>query len=386
MTIAIAVLAIVLILILVIWRSMAKATRPLSVQEASSALTSQLEHFARRHSLAAAGLTVVHPRSGLRASFGADTDPNRRVFHAASVGKLFAAVMIGRLVDEGRLAWDTKLTTILSPKLVQGLFEWNGIDRSDEVTIAMLLSHTSGAADYYGDKGRSGLSVGQILAMEPSRFWSVEELLAFSKNEQGAIGAPGERYHYSDTGFLLLGLVLEAIRGSPYHTLLRREIFAPLGMKDAYMPFREEAPAGSPPMRPALIDGVDVSNKSGLSADWAGGGVALSAADLVAFSEALNAGKLIRKETLGQMADFRWEFMRGIGYGYGLMELRPGKFFPLLEYLPKLRGHMGILGIQCFWDPDDGTIIVVSFGDDQAVADSVRILLAALGILKRILV
>lgn len=384
MAIPIAILSIALILLLVILRSAARAASPLSRDEADRALAAALERVAKRRGLSAAGLTIARPRIGFRASYGADAEAGRRLFHAASVGKLFTAALIGRLIDEGKLAWDSRAAAILPPEALRGLFVWRGADRSGEVTIAMLLAHSSGVADYFGDQGRAGLSVGRLLAKEPHRLWSVDELLDFSRNEQRAVGAPGERYHYSDTGYLLLGLIAEAVRGAPFHELLRREIFEPSGMRDAYMPLREGPPAGAPPLRPAVLGGVDLSREHALSADWAGGGVALSATELVAFCEALNAGRIIRPETLSRMADFRHRFMIGVGYGYGLMELRPGEFSPFLKSWPRLRGHMGILGIQCFWDPEDGTVIVVSLGDDRAVADSVRLLLATMGIVKRL--
>lgn len=384
MAIPIAILSIALILLLVILRSAALATVPLSRDEADRALAAALERVARRRGLAAAGLTISRPRIGFRASYGADAEAGRRLFHAASVGKLFTAALIGRLIDEGKLAWDSRAAAFLPPETLRGLFLRRGEDRSGEVTIAMLLAHTSGAADYFGDEGKEGFSVGRLLAREPHRLWSVEELLDFSRNGQRAVGAPGERFHYSDTGYLLLGLIAEAVRGAPYHELLRREIFEPSGMRNAYMPLREGPPAGAPPLRPAVLGGVDLSQTNALSADWAGGGVALSATDLVAFCEALNAGRIIRPETLNRMADFRGRFMLGVGYGYGLMELRPGEFSPFLKSWPRLRGHMGILGIQCFWDPEDGTVIVVSLGDDRAVADSVRLLLATMGIVQRL--
>lgn len=384
MSITIAILSIALIMLLVISRAAARSSRPLSPDEAGRALKAELERAARRRGLAAAGLSVAHPPSGLRLSYGADEEAPRRVFHAASVGKLFTAAMVGRLIDEGRLAWDSRVASILSPETLRGLFEWHGTDRGGDVTIAMLLAHTSGVADYWADEARGGEGVGKRISVEPGRAWEVEGLLDFSRNGQRAVGAPGERFHYSDTGYLLLGLVVEAVRGAPFHELLRREIFEPAGMKDAYMPLREEPPAGAPPLRPAVLGGVDLSQTNALSADWAGGGVALSAADLIAFCEALNAGRIIRPRTLEHMADFRGRFRLGVGYGYGLMELRPGEFSPFLKSWPRLRGHMGILGIQCFWDPQDGTIIVVSLGDDRAVGDSVRLLLATMGILRRV--
>jgi D-alanyl-D-alanine carboxypeptidase len=388
MSIAMILLSITLltgfVIILAIASSAIRQTRPLTLDEGRQALLLLTERIRRKPGLQGTGLTVLHPPSGLRASFGADADPDLRVFHAASVGKLFTATLIARLVEEGHLDWDSPVAELLPQEELQGLFVWEGIDRGTEVTVAMLLSHTSGVADYFDDSSRSGNKVGKLLAQEPDRLWSVQELLDFSRNEQRPVGPPGERFHYSDTGYLLLGRIIEVVHNSPFHEVLRHEIFEPAGMHGSYMPLREPAPPGSPPLRPAYLHGVDLSRAKALSADWSGGGVALSAMDLIAFCEALNSGRLIRPGTLRHMADFRWRFRLGVGYGYGLMELRFGEFFALLKSWPLMIGHMGILGIQCFWNPADGTAIVVSLSNDRAMAASVKLLISALGVLRRI--
>lgn len=364
---------------------MVRNSRPLSAEEAKSLLERETDRIrGRRPELSGAGLTVVHPPSGFRGAFGADADPGSRVFHAASVGKLFTAVLIGRLVEEGRIRWDSRVTDILPPEDLEGLFTLDGTDYRDEVTVEMLLSHSSGAADYFGDPGRSGKRVSDLLIENPDRAWTPRDLLAFSRDEQTPAGPPGKAYHYSDTGYVLLGRIVEVLRGAPFQVVLRREIFEPAGMRDAFMPLREAPPLGVPALRPVYLGGKDLSRSKALSADWAGGGTALSAGDLIAFGEALESGLILKPETLTRMADFRWTFRRGVRYGLGIMELRFGEFFPLLKTWPSMQGHMGILGIQFFRNPRDGTAIVVSLCSDRHMADSVRLLIAALGALRRI--
>lgn len=382
LSISIALLAaFVMFLCLIVWRQLA---RPKNLESCRQELQRMIERLRARPGYSGTGLTVLHPATGFKASFGADAETSLRVFHAASVGKLFTATLAARLVEEGCLDWNTRVAEHLPPEELEGLFDWEGIDHSGEVTLAMLLSHTSGVADYFGDRSRSGKILSSTLGVEPQRFWTVQELLDYSRREQVPVGPPGVRYHYSDTGYLLLGRIIEVLRGYPFHEVLRREIFEPTGMKDAYMPLRESPPPGAPPLRPALLHGTDLSRAEALSADWAGGGVALTAADLLSFCMALYSGSLLRPETLRRMADFRWRFRSGVGYGLGLMELRFGEFFPLLKSWPPMIGHMGILGIQCFWNPIDGTIIVVSLCNDRGMAASVKLLIEALGVLRRI--
>lgn len=195
---------------------------------------------------------------------------------------------------------------------------------------------------------------------------------------------PGQAFHYSDTGYTVLGLLVERLTGASFETVLDREILSPLGMDRTWMPFRGSPRSGSPgPLRAAWLHGHDVSRSASITADWAGGGIASTEEDLLKFQQALWSGRLLSAPTLAALQSFDHVFQKGIGYGKGLMQLRFGEFFFLLGSYPKMLGHMGVLGTQMFYDPTRDLHLIVSFGSDAAMEDSVKLIITVLGIVLR---
>lgn len=132
-----------------------------------------------------------------------DTDTQFRI---GSLTKVFTAVLVMRLRDEGRLALDDPLERHLKGT------------GAGEVTIAQLLGHSSGLA-----------------AETPGQWWerssaALRPELSDVLGEQPFVQAPGRRHHYSNPGYTLLGSLVEAVRGVPWAEVLRREILEPLGM------------------------------------------------------------------------------------------------------------------------------------------------------------
>jgi D-alanyl-D-alanine carboxypeptidase len=103
--------------------------------------------------------------------------PNTPIY-IASVTKLYTAAAIMRLYEQGKLALDDPMAKYLSDDLIGGIAVYQGRDYSHEITIAELLSQTSGLADYYEDKPAGGKALFQQLVEQPERVWTVEELLA----------------------------------------------------------------------------------------------------------------------------------------------------------------------------------------------------------------
>jgi len=174
-----------------------------------------------------------------------ETDINQP-FHMASIGKLFTALLIMRLVERGRVRLDQAVCDLLDATTVQQLFVYKGVDYADRVTVAQLLGHTSGVADYFEGRTWGAPPVVRQMVSDPDHFWTPAELLTFTRTYQRAQAAPGATFHYSDTGYILLGLIVEKGMGMPFEECLRQEIFAPLGMHKSYLMHR-----GSPIEMPA---------------------------------------------------------------------------------------------------------------------------------------
>jgi len=136
------------------------------------------------------------------------------IFQTGSVGKQFTSMAVMMLVEEGKIGLDNKLTKYIleSPAI------WK------DVTIHHLLTHTSGIADYGGEEDTMGKGV-----INFRKDYTEEELVqAFAKMPMGF--APGAKWSYSNTGYVLLGIVIHRVTGEFYGDFLQQRVFRPLGM------------------------------------------------------------------------------------------------------------------------------------------------------------
>lgn len=145
----------------------------------------------------------------------------------ASVSKLYAAATIFRLAERGLINLDQPVSTMLGADDAVGV-------AGREATLRQLLNHSGGVPDYYDlpDIRRWDWR----LPLTPERV-----LTAIAKRP--ATGAPGARYAYSNSGYQLAALATERKVGTPFATLVQREVIAPLGVRDTL--YREAAPGGT---------------------------------------------------------------------------------------------------------------------------------------------
>jgi len=317
-----------------------------------------------RGALGAPQVLVRSPANGINYSYGARDTP----FHAASVGKVATTVLVMQLVDEGVLTLDTSVQSVLGP--LDGLLK-------GEASVYQLLDHTSGAADYFEGPVTSGPPFLELVLTDPQRLWDPRGLLEFSRTRQVPVGMPGEQFHYSDTGYVLAGLVIEAVAGTPFHEVLRDRIFGPLEMNDSRMMWRSQpasAVENSETIAPLWLGRVEASGFRSVSCDWAGGGIVSTLDDLAKLSEGLQSN-LVSPAMLAEMRRMRHRFRRGIHYGTGLMELRFGEFSPFIRGLPRPTGHIGVLGTHMFYDEVHDAQIVMNFHSTTEMARSFRALI-----------
>ena len=305
-------------------------------------------------------------------------------FHTASVGKAFTATLIGCLIDDGMINLDDKVVDYLGEDLLSGLFVFENVDYRKEVTIRQLLNHTSGIADYFEDETNGTPPMKERVLDDKDKKWSPNDLLDFTRNYQIAVSKPGETFHYSDTGYILLGLLIEEVSQMSFDEMLTTRIFEPLNMNDSYLMFYSEPKNDPLPLADVWFEGVNIKNYSSLSIDWAGGGICSTAKDLAIFIRALNNGEIIRNETLQSLYQFDHKFINGIQYGNGFMEYHFAEFFPTLSSIPNYIGHMGVLGTQMFYNKQTDTVYISSFGSIDYTTGSVQTMINILSILHRI--
>jgi D-alanyl-D-alanine carboxypeptidase len=261
---------------------------------------------------------------GASGTLAVDATPMRPddTFEVASITKTFTATAVMQLVEDGRLDLDVPLSR-QAPGLGEGLLVIRGHDHGPEITPRQLLGHTSGLPDIWSDPpfvAKHSNAFVRAFEAEVDRLWNPADVLAYARRLT-PVGMPGERYHYSDTGYVLLGLLVERVTGKPLHAVLRERILSPLRMDDTTMSYREPAPAGR--RESHRYEGrLDLFGQLRQSADWASGGLVSSARDLARFGEALVRRRLYsRPSTLDSMQAWHPTQKRDVDYGLGLFRV-----------------------------------------------------------------
>lgn len=241
-------------------------------------LTEEAIHgrFSGAASIAVGGKPLIAVHHGLAdEAKGAAIAPDTR-FCIGSMGKLFTAVAIMRLVEQGRLS--------LSDPLIKHLPDYANRGLAQTVTIEHLLTHTGGTGDIFG------------APYDPAVHRTVTDIVRLYGARDPAF-APGARWGYSNFGFVLLGAVIEAVEQRLYEAVFAETIFAPAGMARTSQSFIAPGVTARPYTGAAATGRRALTPYEGLPA---GGGYS-TVEDLQRFVAALRDGRLLRPETLKTM-------------------------------------------------------------------------------------
>ncbi len=347
-----------------------KFSNPLTSEQVITRLNQYFDTY-RKKNLTKPELQVCVTSEKLGLDYSYPEQAPDQPFHTASIGKVFTATLVQMLAEKGLLATSDPVSRYLSHDLLAGLFTFGKVDYSDQVTIHHLLGHTSGINDYIEGKSTRRLKFLDEVLAEPEHLWTPQELLDYTRLYQKAIARPGQKFFYSDTGYILLGLLIEQVTGKSFSRNLEESFFHPLEMNESYLMFYGQS-IHQPvkPIEKIWLKGREVSEFKSLSCDWAGGGVVSTTRDLQKFHRALQAGRLIDKAALVRMETCQHRFLPGIHYGLGMMEIRFSEFFFLLRHLPRLKGHIGILATHMFYDPMADAYITMNFASEARMRDS----------------
>jgi D-alanyl-D-alanine carboxypeptidase len=231
-------------------------------------------------------------------------------FRVGSVTKSFVATVLLQLVGERRLALADPVDRWLPGVLPDG----------DQITVRHLLQHTSGVFNYTDRLSELYPTVPDLVASR-YRTWRPNELLALTTG-QPPLFEPGTSWSYSNTNYILLGLIVRRVTGNDYATEVRRRILLPLGLHDTEVPGTNPFIAGPhshgylPLERDGSLIPVDITVLNP-SVAWAAGEMLSTTNDLNRFYGALNGGRLLRPALLAQM---RTSFLSA-DYGLGLQTL-----------------------------------------------------------------
>jgi D-alanyl-D-alanine carboxypeptidase len=244
-------------------------------------------------------------------------------FAIASVTKTFTAAIVLQLVEEGRIRLDAPVTEYL-PELTL----------ATGVTVEQLLGHTSGIADLLEP-------MRDLLNAKPSRVWTPAQVLA----QVGPSNfPPGSDWGYSNTNYLIAGMLVERVTGNPFADELERRITGPLELDGTGFP---------PAVARQNLLGISWS-----SAFWTAAALESDATDLVRWGDALYGGAILRPPSLERMLTFH-DHAYGLGAeryslnglsGYGHSGLLRG-FTTLLIHLPDQHLTLAVLASGHVFSP-----------------------------------
>jgi D-alanyl-D-alanine carboxypeptidase len=232
----------------------------------------------------------------------APRQPVRRAdhFRVGSITKIFVSTVVLQLVAEKRL----ELTDTVEQHL-PGL-----VPHGDGITLRELLQHTSGLYDYADDRR----TFAPYLAGNLAYAWKPRQLVRIAVSHK-PLFAPGQTWSYSNTNYLLLGLIVEAVTKDSLADQLQRRIFRPLGLRETRF---EPGTHVASPAAHGYYNGIDVTGLSG-STYWAAGALVSTADDVSRFLAALFGGKLLGPDQLREME--QTIPIGGNSYGLGLLEV-----------------------------------------------------------------
>jgi D-alanyl-D-alanine carboxypeptidase len=260
----------------------------------------------------------------------ADAKNNIRIdedtaFGIGSITKVFVAVLILQLTEEGYLTLDLPISNFLDKSTLAR------IANAESVTIRHLLSHYSGIPSW--ENQPSWVVEARGKSVQPVKIWMPHENLDYIRGKK-ALCLPGDEFHYSNSNFTLLGLIIEKTTSCKLEEELQRRIFHPLLLKNTALETKPELTNRNISEKFHRLDAdfkrnagishyfkfeknniLDVS-ATNLSVEWAAGGIVSTSKDIIKFILALKNGKLLNPQSMQEMQ--RWAPADNIQMGLSL--------------------------------------------------------------------
>jgi len=239
--------------------------------------------------------------------------PNDRML-AGSVGKTFAAATALQLIKEGKIGLDDRIEKYL------GTEPWfSRLPNARDITVRQLMNHTSGLVRYEFKEQFT-----KDLTANPTKVWKPAELVAYLLDEKPPFEA-GKGWDYSDTNYIVLGMIIEKVTGRKFYDEANRRLLKPLKLTGTI-------PQDGPRLKGVVqgyagsnnpfggTDAMMVNGKFAINPqfEWTGGGYASTAQDLARWAKMIYEGKAFSPELLPQVLEGVAAPMLGRETKYGL--------------------------------------------------------------------
>ncbi|WP_084265759.1 serine hydrolase domain-containing protein [Actinomadura macra] len=269
-------------------------------------------------------------------------------FRTASVTKTMTATVALRLAERGELRLDAPIGRYLDPALVAR------IPYGSRITVRQLLEHTAGVYDYVENEEWF-----QYVLDHPYKTWKPRELVDWALRSGKPYFAPAQGYHYSDTGYVLAGLVIEKAAREPLHRLYRSLLLRPLKMDRTYLEWWE---GHRGPRAHNYLGDRDTYDYNPTFDTFGGGGLVSTGTDLNRFMRGLFEGRVFqRPATLHAMLRPSPQSIKaGESYGLGLARTTVGG--------ETAYGHGGFFGAFQFYVPKKRVAVTGTLTQAQPVA------------------
>ena len=272
----------------------------------------------------------------------------RTVYRIGSVTKQFTSVAIMQLVEQGKLSLDDDVTKYVP----------NAPTHGRRVLVRHLLNHTSGIPSYTD----VGPEFGRVIRLDLSK----DSLIATVKDDSLQF-EPGSHFYYNNTGYFLLGMIIERVTGKPYGDYLRDALFAPNGLTStvycSVMPLIKHRAQGYEGRPTGIVNAPYIS----MDLPYAAGSLCSSVGDLAAWTRLLHSRKLVKDSSLVAMTTpAKLASGRPMQYGFGL-------FMDTVGTHRRIHHGGGINGFisELAYYPDDSLTVVVLSNTAPAPSDEV---------------
>jgi CubicO group peptidase (beta-lactamase class C family)/uncharacterized protein YneR len=242
------------------------------------------------------------------------------VFRIGSITKQFTAVAILQLMEQGKLSLQDEITKFIPDYPTQAY----------KITIEHLLTHTSGIKSY-----TSMPEFQKIMRtdMKP------EEVVNFFKNQPMEF-APGTKFNYNNSGYFLLGYIIEKITGRTYPEYLEENFFRPLGMTNTLYGSDSKIVKNRAWGYQPDGDGVKNADMMSMTLPFSAGSIQSTVEDLFKWNQAVHAYKLVKKETIEKaFTEYKLSDGQGTKYGYGWF-LNQIQGSPTIEHAGGISGYL----------------------------------------------
>lgn len=332
--------------------------------ETRAALDARLVRLREKYDIPGISTTILFPDGTRWVGLAGYADLEDRTpvtldtaFAIASISKTFTSALVLALVDEGRVALDDQVGEYLP-----------GLDIDPKITVRQLLDHTSGLHDYFFHP-----RIDRALLADPDRRWTPVDALDYVGKPYFK---PGRGWRYSNTNYLVLGLLTERVTGETIDDQLRERFLEPLGLDGT---FYQPTETGRGPVAHGYRFGTgeaeeratDLTGKgpivpfaSVVTAAGGAGAIAAPSVDVARWARALYGGAVLSEASLQEMVD---DMARTEPYGpsvpYGLgVQLVDMDGVPMLGHSGRLLGFRSVVR----FDPESGLTIAVLTNQSRA--------------------